>query len=99
MTDIRQCYPAHYEEAARLLQLLVGKGITLEQGVDPHLVILLLDAQCFSATHPLRAATHAVQASVALEDIELKRLIRLDRKRRQKLIALVGTVIANHKAA
>lgn len=99
MSDMRQYYPEHYEEAARLLQLLVGKGVTIERGTDPHLVIVLLARICFSSTHPVRMETHAEQASYALEDIEAKRFIRLDRKRRQKLVALVGTVIANHKAA
>lgn len=99
MSEMHQYYPQHYEDAARLLQLLVNKGVVIEQGVDPHLVILLLAPLCFSATHPVRMETHAEQATYALEDLEARRFIRLDRKRRQKLVALVGTVIANHKAA
>ena len=91
--------PPNYEDAARLLQVLVGKGITIERGVNPHDVILLLADQCFSAAQARRKDTHAERALGALGDLEKRRFVRLDAKRRQKLIALVGTVIANHKAA
>ncbi|MFT4117923.1 hypothetical protein [Bradyrhizobium sp.] len=99
MTPMHRHYPQYYEEAARLLQILVGKGVTIEQGIDPHLVILLLAPLCFSEIHPPRISTHAEQALNALEHLEAKHFICCDRKRRQKLVALIGTVIANHRAA
>lgn len=91
--------PPYYENAAQLLQILIGRGVTIEQGVNPHDVIMLLAVQCFAAIPQRQKFSHADQALSTLTHLEKKRLIRFEIKRRQKLVALIGTAIANHRAA
>lgn len=88
--------PEHYEDAARLLKMLTTSGLAIKSGVPPHGIILLIIAQCFGAA--AKRMSQYERAYALLAELERINAVQCG-ENRKKLVAMVGTSIANHQIA
>lgn len=85
--------PRFYEEAARLLFVMMAHGIAFSPGTD-HMrllqrVAVMLD-QCIKDR-----PTHADAASAMLNALSTQGLIAISLRDRARMIALIGTMVGN----
>ena len=89
--------PALYEEAAHLLFAILSHGLAVTPGTDHRLVLsrLALRLERVLADR----LTHADAAIAILDELQDKNLAAFDARSRDRLVAVLGTLICNLIAA
>lgn len=90
--------PPFYEDAAHLMLFLIRAGLVIRPGVDCRIALLRLADRLLVRQRDARGLTHFGAATWILDDLEKLRLVSCDRKMRLKIIAVLGTGIANIEA-
>lgn len=88
--------PKLYEEAARLLLYLVTGGLVLNPLVEPFRIVTRLSEALEAACSELLSDADA--AAIILDVFEKRWLGKHDPSKRARLIALIGTFLANTPA-
>jgi hypothetical protein len=90
--------PPFYEDAARLLLCLTRIGMLVPLGVDCRTVISRLAELLRVSLQDARGLTHHGAASWCLDDLLKRRLVAVAEGDQAKVLAALGTSIANLEA-
>lgn len=91
--------PMFYEQAAQLLLFVTRAGLVIRPGVDCRAVLLRLAELMHASLRDARGLTHFGTATWFLDDLEKHKLVTCQKQDRNKILAMLGTGIANLHSA
>lgn len=87
--------PMFYEESAQLLLFATRAGLVIRPGVDCRAVLLRLAELMRASLRDGRGLTHFGTATWFLDDLEKRKFVNCRKQQRNKILAVLGTGIAN----
>jgi hypothetical protein len=87
--------PIFCEESAQLLLFATRAGLLIRPGVDCRAVLLRLAELMRASLRDGRGLTHYGTATWFLDDLEKRKFVNCSKKDRNKVLAVLGTGVAN----
>jgi len=88
--------PQFYEAAAHLLIFLINAGLVVKQGIDHREVVSRIADRISVIDREMRSLSDYGKATWLLSDLEEQGLVTRKRQSRPKLLAILGTALANN---
>lgn len=88
--------PQFYEAAAHLLIFLINAGLVVKQGIDHREVVSRIADRISVIDREKRSLSDYSKATWLLSDLEEQGLVTRKRQGRPKLLAILGTALANN---